>query len=140
MSTVPGGRTGGLGALVCPAAVPVTICSDLDFNASASRFNGRVDEVAIYNRALTANEVFDIYDADRLGKIVFVIVSLHPPDWSDGGEPRGMPWIRLARITGRCVMVPASHQEKLLRLSRWMARMIASRFRTRQRCGPVRSH
>jgi hypothetical protein len=65
------GALHGLDALVYdPAAVPVTIGSDLDFNASASRFNGLVDEVAIYNRALTANEVADIYNADRLGKSV----------------------------------------------------------------------
>jgi hypothetical protein len=65
------GAQGGLNALVYdPAALPVTIGSDSDFSASAFRFNGRVDEVAIYNRALTANEVADIYNADRLGKSV----------------------------------------------------------------------
>ena len=26
-------------------------------------FNGRIDEVAIYNRALTQNEIWDIYNA-----------------------------------------------------------------------------
>src|SRR3954453_4632576 len=48
----------GLGALIYePAPVPVTIGSDWGFNASSARFTGFVDEVALYNRALTINEV-----------------------------------------------------------------------------------
>jgi hypothetical protein len=62
---------GGLGALVYdPAAVPVTIGSDWASNASSARFNGRLDEVAIYNRALTNDEIWDIYNADVAGKNV----------------------------------------------------------------------
>jgi len=58
-----------LGALVYdPAPVPVTIGSDWASNVSSARFNGRIDEVALYNRALTADEVRSIYNADFLGK------------------------------------------------------------------------
>ena len=58
-----------LRALVYDAApVPVTIGSDWASNASSAPFNGRIDEVALYNRALTADEVLSIYNADFLGK------------------------------------------------------------------------
>ncbi len=82
---------GGLGALdlVYDPAVPVTIGSDWAFNASNSRFTGRVDEVAIYNRALAANEVYDIYNADFLGKDVTrpYFTSLCPlPDVAPGAR------------------------------------------------------
>lgn len=66
---------GGLGALIYepappPPALPppVTIGSDWAFNASRGGFNGLVDEVAIYNRALTITEVFEAYNADIAGK------------------------------------------------------------------------
>jgi Concanavalin A-like lectin/glucanases superfamily/Divergent InlB B-repeat domain/Putative Ig domain len=60
---------GGLGALVYDATpIPVTIGSDWAANKSNSRFNGLIDEVAIYNRALTSNEIADIYNADFVGK------------------------------------------------------------------------
>jgi Concanavalin A-like lectin/glucanases superfamily/Divergent InlB B-repeat domain/Putative Ig domain/Immunoglobulin I-set domain len=50
------------------APVPVTIGSDWAGNASSARFSGRIDEVALYNRALTADEVLNIYNADFVGK------------------------------------------------------------------------
>jgi hypothetical protein len=53
-----------------PAPVPVTIGSDWGFGTSSARFTGLVDEVALYNRALTMNEIFVIYAADRAGKDV----------------------------------------------------------------------
>jgi Concanavalin A-like lectin/glucanases superfamily/Putative Ig domain/Divergent InlB B-repeat domain len=63
------GSQGGLGALVYNATpIPVTIGSDWAANKSNSRFNGLIDEVAIYNRALTSNEIADIYNADFVGK------------------------------------------------------------------------
>jgi len=55
-------------ALVYPASLPITIGSDWTTNASSNLYNGRIDEVAIYNRALTAEEVLSIYNADFLGK------------------------------------------------------------------------
>jgi Concanavalin A-like lectin/glucanases superfamily/Divergent InlB B-repeat domain/Putative Ig domain/Immunoglobulin I-set domain len=51
-------------------AVPVTIGSDWAFGTSSARFTGHIDEVSIYNRALTSNEIADISNADRLGKSV----------------------------------------------------------------------
>lgn len=57
------------GALVYdPAPVPVTIGCDWANNTSIARFHGRIDEVAIYNRALTADEILGIYNADFAGK------------------------------------------------------------------------
>lgn len=50
------------------APVPVTIGSDWASNASSDLFTGRIDEVALYNRALTADEVASIYNADSLGR------------------------------------------------------------------------
>lgn len=61
--------SGGLGPLVYDAApVPVTIGSDFARNESGNRFNGRIDEVAFYNRALTVDEILSTYNADFLGK------------------------------------------------------------------------
>lgn len=37
---------------------------------ASSFFSGRIDELAIYNRALTQNEIADIYNADSQGKNV----------------------------------------------------------------------
>jgi hypothetical protein len=49
-------------------AVPVTIGSDWANNVSSDRFNGRIDEIALYNRALTADEILSIWSADVAGK------------------------------------------------------------------------
>lgn len=58
-----------LQALIYDAApVPVTIGSDWANNSSNSRFIGRIDEVALYNRALTADEILSIYNANFAGK------------------------------------------------------------------------
>jgi Concanavalin A-like lectin/glucanases superfamily/Putative Ig domain len=57
-----------LDALVYEADVPVTIGSDWANKASSARFNGRIDEISLYNRALTADEVISIYNADFVGK------------------------------------------------------------------------
>ena len=58
-----------LGALAYDVApVPVTIASDWAFNASSARFVGRIDEVALYDRALTADQILSIYNADFAGK------------------------------------------------------------------------
>jgi large repetitive protein len=43
----------------------VTIGSDYE---GSVLFSGRIDEVALYNRALTVDEVLSIYNADFLGK------------------------------------------------------------------------
>jgi Concanavalin A-like lectin/glucanases superfamily/Divergent InlB B-repeat domain/Immunoglobulin I-set domain/Putative Ig domain len=51
-----------------PADVPVTIGSDWAFGQSSSHFQGRIDELSVYNRALTGEEIFAIYEADFLGK------------------------------------------------------------------------
>jgi hypothetical protein len=82
---------GGLGALplVYDPTVPVTIGSDWAFNASKTGFTGHVDEVAIYNRALTANEVYELYSADFMGKDVTrpYFSSLSPlPDVAPGAR------------------------------------------------------
>lgn len=60
---------GVLTALVYePATLPVIIGADLRNNIVRSFFRGRIDEVSIYNRALTADEIYTIYNADRAGK------------------------------------------------------------------------
>jgi Concanavalin A-like lectin/glucanases superfamily/Divergent InlB B-repeat domain/Putative Ig domain/Immunoglobulin I-set domain len=61
---------GGLGELDYPAPVPVTIGADWTANAPTDVFTGLVDEVSLYNRALTCDEIFDIYNADVAGKNV----------------------------------------------------------------------
>jgi hypothetical protein len=44
---------------------PLTIGSN---SSGAELFNGQIDEVALYDRALTGDEILDIYNADFLGK------------------------------------------------------------------------
>jgi len=50
------------------ASLPVSIGSDWAFNVSSARFNGRIDDLALYDRALTEYEIRDIYSADYLLK------------------------------------------------------------------------
>src|ERR1700728_2368295 len=45
-----------------------TIGSDWASGQSSLPFVGRIDEVSLYNRALTSGEIFDIYEADFVGK------------------------------------------------------------------------
>jgi hypothetical protein len=72
-------------ALVYDAApVPVTIGSDWASNVSSARFNGRIDEVALYNRALTADEVLSIWNADVVGKDFSQPYFTSPAQWPDG--------------------------------------------------------
>src|SRR5262249_28585229 len=60
---------GGLGALVYdPVPVPITIGSVIAAGASSAPFNGRVDEVSLYRRALPADEIFHLADAASAGK------------------------------------------------------------------------
>ena len=48
--------------------MPLTIGSDWANNASSAPFQGTIDEIALYSRALTTNEIVSIYNADFLGK------------------------------------------------------------------------
>jgi concanavalin A-like lectin/glucanase superfamily protein/putative Ig domain-containing protein len=66
------------------AAVPMTIGSDFESNKSGNHFNGRIDEVALYNRALTADEVLSISNADFLGKNFSQPYFTSPSQWPDG--------------------------------------------------------
>ena len=50
--------------------IPVTIAADTVNNAPDGLFIGRIDEVSLYRRALTAAEIVDIVVADFLGKSV----------------------------------------------------------------------
>jgi len=57
-------------AFVYDATAPLTIGSDWRANASIYRFNGSVDEVALYDRALADSEIADIYYAEAAGRIL----------------------------------------------------------------------
>ena len=59
----------GLGPLIYdPAAIPVTIASDWTSNASSQLFTGLIDEVSLYDRALSPAEVSGIAAAGPAGK------------------------------------------------------------------------
>jgi hypothetical protein len=78
---------GGLSALVYdPAAVPVTIGSDFASGpfSDSLLFQGRIDEVGIYNRALTSNEIVEIYNADLAGGNFSEPYFTSPPQLPDG--------------------------------------------------------
>ena len=76
------------------APVPLTIGSDRLGNAL---FNGRIDEVALYDRALAADEILDIYNADFLGKAQPYILPLQLPL---GGVRAEYPPQQLVTILG----------------------------------------
>jgi hypothetical protein len=110
---------GGLGALVYDTnPIPVTIGSDWAANVSNSRFTGLVDELAIYNRALTLNEVADIYNADFVGKNITAPYFTTPsplPDVALGATFSqqlttilGTPPISLSLSAGQVPPVPLS--------------------------------
>ncbi len=62
---------GGLGPLTYdPEPIPVTIGAAWQLNAPTDGFPGLVDEISLYSRALTCDEIFDIYNADIAGKNV----------------------------------------------------------------------
>lgn len=49
---------------------PVLLGADIDFGSATGFFNGRIDEAAIYNRALGAAEIAAIYNAGSAGKTI----------------------------------------------------------------------
>ena len=61
---------GGLPPLTYPTnqSVPVTIGADWTAGAPTAHFIGMIDEVGLYRRALTADEIFALADADLAGK------------------------------------------------------------------------
>jgi Concanavalin A-like lectin/glucanases superfamily/Divergent InlB B-repeat domain/Immunoglobulin I-set domain len=70
-----------------PVDLPMTIGSDWASNQSSSRFLGRIDEVSLYNRALTGDEIVSIYHADFVGKdfdLPYFTSPAHLPDASGG--------------------------------------------------------
>jgi Putative Ig domain/Concanavalin A-like lectin/glucanases superfamily len=64
------------------AAVDVTI--GWDSSGSSTRFNGQIDEVAVYNRALSGNEILEISNADRTGKNITQPYFTSPPQLPGG--------------------------------------------------------
>lgn len=63
------GVQGGLGPLTYdPLSAPITIGSDWVANGPQYLFNGLLDEVSIFNRALSAFEINGIYSANCAGK------------------------------------------------------------------------
>ena len=66
------------------APVPITIGSEWSNNTGGRFFKGRIDEVALYNRALTADEVYSIYAADFLGKNLSQPYLTSPSQLPDG--------------------------------------------------------
>ena len=60
---------GGLGPHAYdPVPTPVTIGASWYRNAAHDLFTGLIDEISLYDRALTFDEIFDIYHADAGGK------------------------------------------------------------------------
>jgi Concanavalin A-like lectin/glucanases superfamily/Putative Ig domain len=78
-------QTTGLGALIYdPASVPVTIGADWVRDSPAYFFKGWIDEVSLYSRALTRNEIIAIYNADRIGKNIKQPYISSPSQLPDG--------------------------------------------------------
>ena len=66
---LPVASQGGLGALTYVPA-PVGIGATWTINGPANLFTGIIDEVSLYDRALTRDEILGIYNADIAGKNV----------------------------------------------------------------------
>jgi hypothetical protein len=62
-----GAAAGSFTTTVSPDSNGAAI-GDIAFNPNSSRFQGQVDEVSIYNRALGATEISGIYNAGPAGK------------------------------------------------------------------------
>ncbi|MBC8003695.1 MAG: putative Ig domain-containing protein [Opitutaceae bacterium] len=125
---------GGLGALVYDSTpAPVTIGSDWGFNASNSRFKGRLDEVSLYRRALSADEISGVYYAGTFGKRPFSsfeqwkFAQLGDAYAPDAGDPDGdgqsnyfeyvaglVPTDPLSRFLLRIERVPGETDQKNL--------------------------
>jgi hypothetical protein len=61
-------------------AAPLTLGSEWSAVGAGAFFNGRIDEVALYDRALTADEILNIYNADFLGKTQpYILPPFQPP-------------------------------------------------------------
>jgi hypothetical protein len=81
------GTQGGLGPLTYdPQTIPLTIGSDWTSGASAYLFNGSVDEAALFNRALSAFEINNLYIANCAGKCTARPVFLSPPQFVDATQ------------------------------------------------------
>jgi hypothetical protein len=70
-------------------AHPVLLGADIDSGAIRYFLKGRIDEAALYSRALTMNEIADIYNADFVGKNVtnpYVMTPTRLPDAVVGAQ------------------------------------------------------
>ena len=67
------------------SGVPMTIGAfrGFDNTSFSAYFGGVIDEVAVFNRALTAEEVWAIYEAGSVGKIKPELGQLHGDKWND---------------------------------------------------------
>ncbi len=71
LNGVPARTLTGLSGDITPLNGPLKIGSrsdDVLNRLPNERFNGRIDEVSLYNRALTAEEILAIFKADSVGK------------------------------------------------------------------------
>ncbi len=67
---------------------PLTIGAEYENESLAYFFNGSIDEVSVYNRALSAAEVLAIYDADDAGKCypaAPTVLSINPTSGTTAG-------------------------------------------------------
>ncbi len=68
---------------------PFIIGADIENGSPAFFHHGQIDEVALYDRALSAGEVAAIYAADSIGRCALTmppapVVRLLNPSWSNG--------------------------------------------------------
>jgi hypothetical protein len=89
---------------------PVFIGADNDNGANVLFFNGRIDEAAIYGRALGSNEIASIYNAGPAGRTTAGPYFTNAPALADGyngvaynqslGTTRGTPPVTCALVGG----------------------------------------
>ena len=77
---------GNTGVQIAYDAHPVLIGCDNDYGSTVLPFTGKLDEVSIYNRALSASEIAAIYNAGAAGKCLPAFDWLNIP--SDGSGRR----------------------------------------------------
>jgi hypothetical protein len=84
------GTQGGLGPLTYdPQVIPVTIGADWVAQTPAYLFNGLLDEVSLFNRPLSANEINGLYIASVAGKCATRPVFTSSPQFADATQGTG---------------------------------------------------
>jgi hypothetical protein len=123
---------------------PVLLGQDINNGVFDFPLNGRIDEAAIYNRALTAGEIAAIHDAGIAGKQVQILTPyeqwkqtyLGDPNAPNSGDPDGDGFNNLAEYTADTNPTKAASRLRITGISftpagiafQWQGGMLATQY------------